>query len=107
MANNYDINGFDSVSIRIASTEAIHSWSRGEVRKPETINYRTFKPEKNGLLFIPGDVKDLSAKINILINDTALADLMGKNARNDFEEKFTKQKNYEILMNVYKKAIGP
>ncbi len=40
---------FDQISIRIASTEAIHSWSRGEIRKPETINYRTFKPEKDGL----------------------------------------------------------
>ncbi|MBI3314171.1 MAG: DNA-directed RNA polymerase subunit beta' [Candidatus Omnitrophica bacterium] len=46
---NYDINTFDSVSIKIASPEAIRKWSRGEVRKPETINYRTLKPEKDGL----------------------------------------------------------
>ena len=44
-----EINAFDFVSIRIASPETIHSWSRGEVRKPETINYRTLKPEKDGL----------------------------------------------------------
>ncbi len=44
-----DINIFDSVSIRIASPEVIRSWSRGEVKKPETINYRTLKPEKDGL----------------------------------------------------------
>jgi len=42
-------NPFDAISIKIASPEAIKSWSRGEVRKPETINYRTFKPEKDGL----------------------------------------------------------
>ena len=35
---NYDVNTFDSVSIRIASPETIRKWSRGEVRKPETIN---------------------------------------------------------------------
>lgn len=40
---------FDSISIQLASSEAIKSWSRGEVKKPETINYRTFKPEKDGL----------------------------------------------------------
>ncbi|MBI3316851.1 MAG: DNA-directed RNA polymerase subunit beta' [Candidatus Omnitrophica bacterium] len=45
----YDINTFDSISIRIASSEVIRKWSRGEVRKPETINYRTLKPEKDGL----------------------------------------------------------
>lgn len=44
-----DINIFNSVTIKIASPETIKSWSRGEVKKPETINYRTFKPEKSGL----------------------------------------------------------
>ncbi len=39
----------DSISIKIASPETIRSWSRGEVKKPETINYRTLKPEKDGL----------------------------------------------------------
>jgi len=42
-------NPFDSISIKIASPEVIRSWSHGEVKKPETINYRTFKPEKDGL----------------------------------------------------------
>jgi DNA-directed RNA polymerase subunit beta' len=46
---NYDINTFDSISIRIAAPEVIRKWSHGEVRKPETINYRTLKPEKDGL----------------------------------------------------------
>ncbi|MBE7497660.1 MAG: DNA-directed RNA polymerase subunit beta' [Verrucomicrobiaceae bacterium] len=40
---------FDSVSICIASAERVRSWSSGEVKNPETINYRTFKPEKGGL----------------------------------------------------------
>jgi len=40
---------FDSISLKVASPEIIRSWSRGEVKKPETINYRTFKPEKDGL----------------------------------------------------------
>ncbi|MBN1492540.1 MAG: DNA-directed RNA polymerase subunit beta' [Candidatus Omnitrophica bacterium] len=43
------INIFDTVSIRIAAPEVIHSWSKGEVKKPETVNYRTLKPEKDGL----------------------------------------------------------
>jgi len=43
------IDNFDQITIRIASPEVIKSWSRGEVKKPETINYRTFKPEKDGL----------------------------------------------------------
>lgn len=51
---------FDAISIRIASPQVIKSWSRGEVKKPETINYRTFKPEKDGLFCekIFGPIKD-------------------------------------------------
>src|SRR6187401_2271762 len=41
--------GFDQVGISMASPESIRSWSHGEVKNPETINYRTFKPEKGGL----------------------------------------------------------
>jgi DNA-directed RNA polymerase subunit beta' len=40
---------FDGIRIRIASPAKIREWSHGEVRKPETINYRTFKPERDGL----------------------------------------------------------
>ena len=40
---------FDQVSITVASPDVIRSWSKGEVKNPETINYRTFKPEKGGL----------------------------------------------------------
>ncbi len=46
---DFEINMFDSVAIKIASPETIRSWSHGQVRKPETINYRTLKPEKDGL----------------------------------------------------------
>ena len=51
---------FDSIRIALASPEQIMSWSFGEVKKPETINYRTFKPEKDGLFCarIFGPVKD-------------------------------------------------
>jgi len=44
-----DIQDFDSIMIRLASPEMIRSWSYGEVKKPETINYRTLRPEKEGL----------------------------------------------------------
>ncbi|HEX6466630.1 MAG TPA: DNA-directed RNA polymerase subunit beta', partial [Terriglobales bacterium] len=43
------ITDFDSIRISLASPEKIRSWSHGEVTKPETINYRTFKPERDGL----------------------------------------------------------
>ncbi len=51
---------FDQIKISIASPEQIRSWSYGEVKKPETINYRTFKPERDGLFCarIFGPVKD-------------------------------------------------
>ncbi|MEM9445612.1 MAG: DNA-directed RNA polymerase subunit beta' [Verrucomicrobiota bacterium] len=52
--------GFDEVSITVAAPDTIFSWSRGEVKNPETINYRTFKPEKGGLFCerIFGPTKD-------------------------------------------------
>ena len=43
------IADFDAIKIQLASPEKIRSWSHGEVTKPETINYRTFKPERDGL----------------------------------------------------------
>ncbi|MFJ1288448.1 hypothetical protein, partial [Acinetobacter baumannii] len=39
---------FDQIRITLASPEKIRSWSFGEIKKPETINYRTFKPERDG-----------------------------------------------------------
>ena len=55
-----EITLFDSISIKIASLQAIKSWSKGEVKKAETINYRTLKPEKDGLFCekIFGPVRD-------------------------------------------------
>src|SRR5271165_3550604 len=51
---------FDQIRISIASPDRIHSWSFGEIKKPETINYRTFKPERDGLFCarIFGPIKD-------------------------------------------------
>ena len=51
---------FDEIKISIASSDVIRSWSFGEVKKPETINYRTFKPERDGLFCakIFGPIKD-------------------------------------------------
>ena len=55
-----DINNFDSITIGLASSKQIRQWSSGEVTKPETINYRTLKPEKDGLFCekIFGPTKD-------------------------------------------------
>ena len=64
--------GFDHIKISLASPDLMRSWSYGEVRKPETINYRTFKPERDGLFCAKilallkitsayaGNIKDLS-----------------------------------------------
>ena len=53
----FELNNFDSIQIGLASPEKIREWSFGEVKKPETINYRTLKPERDGLLceriFVP------------------------------------------------------
>ena len=55
-----DVNNFEFMKIGLASPDKIRSWSRGEVKKPETINYRTLKPEKEGLFCekIFGPTKD-------------------------------------------------
>ncbi|MBR2683388.1 MAG: DNA-directed RNA polymerase subunit beta', partial [Atopobiaceae bacterium] len=57
---DFDTTDFDAIKISLASTDEIRSWSHGEVKKPETINYRTLKPEKDGLFCekIFGPVKD-------------------------------------------------
>ena len=56
----FELNNFESIKIALASPEKIRQWSRGEVKKPETINYRTLKPEKDGLFCerIFGPMKD-------------------------------------------------
>ena len=56
----FELNNFDAIQIGLASPEQIRAWSRGEVKKPETINYRTLKPERDGLFCerIFGPMKD-------------------------------------------------
>ena len=55
-----DTDDFDAIRVGLASPEMIRSWSFGEVKKPETINYRTFKPERDGLFCAKtfGPIKD-------------------------------------------------
>ncbi|MBW3591262.1 MAG: hypothetical protein KY393_05375, partial [Actinobacteria bacterium] len=55
-----DVTYFDELRIGLATAEQIQMWSHGEVKKPETINYRTLKPEKDGLFCerIFGPTKD-------------------------------------------------
>ena len=55
-----DVNKFEALKIGIASPEKIREWSYGEVKKPETINYRTLRPERDGLFCekIFGPTKD-------------------------------------------------
>ena len=57
---DFDTTDFDAIKISLASADRIRSWSQGEVKKPETINYRTLKPEKDGLFCekIFGPTKD-------------------------------------------------
>ena len=56
----FELNNFDAIQIGLASPEQIREWSKGEVKKPETINYRTLKPERDGLFCerIFGPIKD-------------------------------------------------
>ena len=56
----FELNNFDAIKIGLASPEQVRQWSRGEVKKPETINYRTLKPERDGLFCerIFGPMKD-------------------------------------------------
>ncbi|MFN5609155.1 MAG: hypothetical protein ACK48E_05320, partial [Holosporales bacterium] len=58
--NAPSVQTFDHIKIALASPDKIRSWSFGEVKKPETINYRTFKPERDGLFCarIFGPIKD-------------------------------------------------
>ena len=63
-----EAQNFNSIKISLASPEKIKSWTFGEIKKPETINYRTFRPEKDGLFCarIFGPIKD-SINFNLLI----------------------------------------
>ena len=63
LLNREKSEDFDAIRIGLASPEMIRSWSYGEVKKPETINYRTFKPERDGLFCakILAQLKTMSA----------------------------------------------
>lgn len=61
---------------------------------------------ETGLLFNPGDPTDLANKVNWLWNHPEVSRCMGKNARREYELKYTPERNYQILMDIYQKAIG-
>ena len=63
-----EAQNFNSIKISLASPEKIKSWTYGEIKKPETINYRTFRPEKDGLFCarIFGPIKDT----NVCVENT-------------------------------------
>ena len=69
----FELDNFESIQIGLASPDKIREWSKGEVKKPETINYRTLKPEKDGLFCerIFGPTKDVIAEnIKKIVQDT-------------------------------------
>ncbi|MCQ9209561.1 DNA-directed RNA polymerase subunit beta' [Granulicatella seriolae] len=77
-----DVNNFESMQIGLASPDKIRSWSYGEVKKPETINYRTLKPERDGLFCerIFGPTKDLECscgKLKKINNKDKVCDRCG------------------------------
>jgi len=63
------VDDFDAIRIGLASPDMVRSWSFGEVKKPETINYRTFKPERDGLFCakIFGPIKDYECLLRMLV----------------------------------------
>ena len=64
---------FDKIKIGLASPEKIREWSKGEVTKPETINYRTLKPEKDGL-FVKKSL-DLAKTGNVIVENIRKSDI--------------------------------
>jgi glycosyltransferase involved in cell wall biosynthesis len=60
---------------------------------------------KTGLLFTPGDAEDLAAKVEWAWNHPVEMAEMGKSARREYEEKYTAERNYQMLMEIYQKAI--
>lgn len=75
-----DVNNFDSMRIGLASPEKIREWSYGEVKKPETINYRTLKPERDGLFCerfsdrrVTGNVTAVSTSASVIRASSAIA----------------------------------
>jgi glycosyltransferase involved in cell wall biosynthesis len=62
--------------------------------------------EKNGLHFLPGNSTDLVKKINLLTNNAGLSVKLGKQARQDYQDKYTPEKNYSLLLSIYEQAIA-
>ena len=62
------VEDFDYIKVGLASPDMVRSWSYGEVKKPETINYRTFKPERDGLFCakVFGPVKDFECLVTTI-----------------------------------------
>ena len=63
----FELNNFDSIQIGVASPDKIREWSYGEVTKPETINYRTQKPEMGGLFCERPRAQDRAAEEHELL----------------------------------------
>ncbi|HXX58574.1 MAG TPA: glycosyltransferase family 4 protein, partial [Thermodesulfovibrionales bacterium] len=61
---------------------------------------------KTGLLFSPSDPRDLASKIGVMLEDEAFATEMGGNARAEFEAKYTAERNFEILMDIYRNVLN-
>ena len=81
-----EAQNFNSIKISLASPEKIKSWTYGEIKKPETINYRTFRPEKDGLFCarIFGPIKDYEC-------------LCGKYKRMKFRGIISKRRNQKLM----------
>jgi glycosyltransferase involved in cell wall biosynthesis len=60
---------------------------------------------KTGLLFDPGSPGDLAEKVKLVYQNTKMAEAMSKNARYEYESKYTAQRNYEMLMSIYEGTI--
>ena len=73
-----EVNNIKGIRVGIASPEKIRSWSYGEVKKPETINYRTLKPERDGLFCekIFGPTKDFECSCGCLLYTSDAADIL-------------------------------
>src|SRR5438094_904864 len=81
--------GFDQVAIGIASSDTMRSWSKGEVKNPETINYRTFKPEKGGLFCEA--IKKLLSEIDLNKLNKELEKAMGATKSKQIRKKLAKR----------------
>lgn len=71
-----DVNFFDELRIGLATADDIRQWSYGEVKKPETINYRTLKPEKDGLFCEKIDLRPHSG-LGVLLRQVQARPLQG------------------------------